>query len=77
MTERLTLVGDVTEIGCITTNDIPAQKVLQGALESQPDEVAVVALKDGVFSLFVSNADMLHNLGYLRMGQKMIEDDIG
>lgn len=50
-------MSNVVPIGCITTLDVPVEKVIAGAADLDLDSVIVVGLKEGKLYFAHSDAD--------------------
>jgi hypothetical protein len=68
--------SNVIDGGFYGTAPVPAKKVLQYALDADPDDVIVIAAtEDGGFSLRVSSTNLPLNVFWLELAKKFIMDD--
>lgn len=52
-------------MGIITKLDVPVKNVLESVIESEPDDVFIMAWKDGECSYYSSSADTGRNFYYM------------
>lgn len=69
--------SNIIDGGFYGTAPIPAKKVLEYAIEADPEDVIVIAnTKEGGFSLRISNTDAPMNVFWLELAKKFIMDGV-
>lgn len=70
-------MGEVVELGCITSLDLPASKVLEAASAADLKEAVVVGLKeDGTFYFAMTTGNVADVNWLLDCAKKLLLDEV-